>query len=295
MGYVKLPNELFDYLCTIEIAGRKRQVFDFIYRKTIGYNKEKDWISLSQISSVTGIDKSDVCKILKDLKKSNMIIRDKKGQTSIQNDYLKWGLPVVRLPVVKNPTASGKESYLPVARLPHTKDNTTKDTPTKDNHDPAGSCEVFLDESDLELCKAYGINEAHALEKKKQARAELTQLRETTDCPFSKGNWSGSELSRELIEWDGRRVNTSRPAVVAAFYFLKFHRYHRSVTELEYETTRLRDWNKEVKEWMKVASLDPEDGFVTTAICDMANKDQTIEEIVPFFRSAKNTYQGYEI
>jgi len=39
-GYIKIANELWDALTGIRIPGEVRQVLDYIFRKTYGYNKK---------------------------------------------------------------------------------------------------------------------------------------------------------------------------------------------------------------------------------------------------------------
>ena len=47
-GYVAIANEIMDALAHIRIPGEARQVLDVILRKTYGWKKKEDEISLSQ-------------------------------------------------------------------------------------------------------------------------------------------------------------------------------------------------------------------------------------------------------
>lgn len=60
-----------------------------IIRKTYGFNKKEDWISLKQLSDLTGISIPHICRTINELKAKNMIIRNGKI-TGIQKDYKKW-------------------------------------------------------------------------------------------------------------------------------------------------------------------------------------------------------------
>lgn len=54
-------------------------MLDFIFRKTYGYNKKQDCISLNQFSLGTGLKKYAVCKAIRKLKSINIIAqKDKK-------------------------------------------------------------------------------------------------------------------------------------------------------------------------------------------------------------------------
>lgn len=74
-GFVPLPIPLVDVLARTQFAGHERRVFDFICRKTIGWNKPSDIISLSQFMNGTELTKSEVCHALDKLLRRNIIHR----------------------------------------------------------------------------------------------------------------------------------------------------------------------------------------------------------------------------
>jgi phage replication O-like protein O len=76
-GHVKIATELFDALVKIRIPGEARQVFDAIIRKTYGWNKLTDRISISQYQQVTGMAKSSIIRAIKKLITMNMIVYQK--------------------------------------------------------------------------------------------------------------------------------------------------------------------------------------------------------------------------
>ena len=82
-GYTRIANELLDALCRIRIPGESMQIFCVILRKTYGYGKKIDRISLSQFVEATGMKKPNVCRALKQLQTLNVIHIDK---IVIQND-----------------------------------------------------------------------------------------------------------------------------------------------------------------------------------------------------------------
>jgi len=131
-GYVRIATELLDALCMIHLPGRAWQVFNSILRKTYGYNKKEDWITVSQIEAMTGATTRDVRRALAYLKDAGMIRRDEKGVTSIVKDFEHWELStagggVAKLPLAKLAGGSGKIARLGVAKLPPTIDTLTKD------------------------------------------------------------------------------------------------------------------------------------------------------------------------
>lgn len=148
--FTKISNEILDALCKIRIPGQARQVLDFILRKTYGWNKKIDQISLSTFVEGTNLSKVAICKSIKKLvamglitQKGNAMSRfTQKGNDTIvtygfQKDYDKWhALPKkVTLPKkVKHVTQKGKET-LPkkvIASIYTQKKLYTKETITKE-------------------------------------------------------------------------------------------------------------------------------------------------------------------
>lgn len=141
-GYTAIANSIMDALCKIRIPGEARQVFDVVFRKTYGWNKREDAISLSQFCESTGLNKPHVVVALDKLKSMNLITEKgnaitEKGNSickvyEINKDFELWKpLPkkVMQYPKkVKVVTEKGNAS-LPFSGT--TKDTATKDTITK--------------------------------------------------------------------------------------------------------------------------------------------------------------------
>ena len=138
-GYTKIANELLDAYSAIRLSGEENQVFWTIVRKTYGFNKKEDSISLSQFCLATGLIKQNVCRALSKLIKKNIVIKiDKSNITKyrIQKDYTKW-LPLSKLirlsklitPIIK----IDKESVINIET--HKRQRDTKETITKEKKD----------------------------------------------------------------------------------------------------------------------------------------------------------------
>lgn len=97
-GYVQIANEIFDALCRSPVGGSDRQVLDAIIRKTYGYRKKEDAISISQLMQLTNLSKRTVIYALKNLEAKNMVAVKRychngtKGTNiiSFQKDHTKW-------------------------------------------------------------------------------------------------------------------------------------------------------------------------------------------------------------
>lgn len=92
-GYTKISNEILEALGRTRIAGEARQVLDVIFRKTYGFNKKRDRISLSQFVLATGLKRSNVCRSIKKLIDIKMIIKIDTpiGEVYlVQKDFDQW-------------------------------------------------------------------------------------------------------------------------------------------------------------------------------------------------------------
>ena len=131
-GHIKIAtgkpwNDVFGALAKSNLSGKEYQVIFWIIRKTWGFNKKEDWISLSQFVKDLGIDQAYLCRIIKKLTALKIIIvRKIPGKTfySFNKIFTDW--LVVSTPVAYSLTSSGVQSNQVVEYSPHTKSNITK-------------------------------------------------------------------------------------------------------------------------------------------------------------------------
>ena len=94
-GYTKIANEIMDALCRFRIPGEERQVLDSILRKTYGWNKCEDKISMGQIAEMTGLKRQNVSRAIQSLlsKKITLVIKsDDRGINVLKfnKNYHEW-------------------------------------------------------------------------------------------------------------------------------------------------------------------------------------------------------------
>ncbi|HDY68615.1 MAG TPA: hypothetical protein ENH85_12610 [Candidatus Scalindua sp.] len=92
-GYTMIANELMEALAKTRIAGEARQTLDTIIRKTYGFNKKEDAISLSQFSAITKLRKPTVVRALRKLLSMNIITKkdnDIANIYSFNKDFDSW-------------------------------------------------------------------------------------------------------------------------------------------------------------------------------------------------------------
>jgi phage replication O-like protein O len=158
-GYTAQANSYIEALAKIRIPGEANQCLLVIQRKTWGWNKKWDDISLSQFVKATGICKPHVCRAISILIDMNMICVTKKGngvsEYAIQKDFEKWKplpkkvtLPKKVIEITKkgngetdgkignsayNSAKTAKKPHIePLPKKVHTKDTSIKPSITKE-------------------------------------------------------------------------------------------------------------------------------------------------------------------
>ena len=93
-GYTKIANELLEAFSTLDASGSAWRVFMVVLRKTYGYHKKEDKISLSQFVDMSKLNHRSVCRGIGELVEKNIIQVKRGGYIniySIQKRYELWG------------------------------------------------------------------------------------------------------------------------------------------------------------------------------------------------------------
>lgn len=139
MSYLKIPNKYLEYIISLNLNGSELSCLLFIYRKTIGWNKESDRIALRQFQSELNLSRRVVMNSLRSLKSKNLIDTKSKQRTlgsfSVKN-LVRFSTPD-KQNLVHKITPTGAENYTNLERVTlkseHTIDNNTKETITKES------------------------------------------------------------------------------------------------------------------------------------------------------------------
>lgn len=125
-GFTRIANEIMEALAHIRIPGEARQVLDVILRKTYGFMKRSDQISLSQFHLATGMVKPSIVRAIRQLEAMNLISKNANGlhpEYSFNKDYAAWKPLAKKLTVNKNANN----------RLQKSKKSLAKKLPTKES------------------------------------------------------------------------------------------------------------------------------------------------------------------
>lgn len=133
-GHIDIANEIMEALAKIRLSGQEWQCLCVIFRKTYGWHKKEDWISLSQFTSMTNIKKPNIVRSLNSLIDKRIIIKNDKGvikfdkghgvSYQFNKDYDKWR------PLSK--TIKIKKTFIKNDKRPLSKTIPTKETSTKE-------------------------------------------------------------------------------------------------------------------------------------------------------------------
>jgi phage replication O-like protein O len=164
-GYTSISNELFEKIISSGLNGTELSIVLFIIRKTYGFQKKEDQISLSQFTDTIPCTKPSICKALKNLQLVKIIKLVKKGNSkissnlwSLNKDYDSWQLvKKFKLVKVSQPTSKDSHSQL-VKRSLHTKE--TKEI-TKERHTIPPTLEMV---TSYLLVRNNGIDAQHFID-----------------------------------------------------------------------------------------------------------------------------------
>lgn len=130
-GYTRIANEVLEALVKVRLPPSEKDILFFIIRKTYGYGKKQDRVSLTQFEKGTKLSRPTIVKALKNLISRKMVVRA--GLLlGFNKDYENW---VVRAGLlVKAPNIFGKGGFTKIGKggFTHkrkkklTKENTAK-------------------------------------------------------------------------------------------------------------------------------------------------------------------------
>ncbi len=123
-GHTRIANEILESLCKLKISNYESRFLYALFRKTYGFQKKEDFISLSQFSKLTGIEPQHIARAKKQLLEKRMIVLNK-NKIGINTELPQWVVPEQVVPnKVTSSTSRGNQV------VPHEVD--TKETLTKE-------------------------------------------------------------------------------------------------------------------------------------------------------------------
>lgn len=141
-GHTDIANEILEALWKVNLSAYETRVLIFLLRKTYGWHKKVDAISLSQFEKAIGLDRRLIHRTLKELSSKGMILvipQDDRKPVSygFQKDYQKWKLSSPKMTHHRgviprdDKTIIPQDDALSSQGIP-TKETNTKETNTKE-------------------------------------------------------------------------------------------------------------------------------------------------------------------
>jgi len=131
-------NDVFMALIKASLNATEYQIILLVIRKTWGYKKKEDWISLTQFEQYLGKTRVSICSSIRTLVKKNILVKKVIPGISAtyqpNKEFSQWKQLVKETIPVKKTMRTSKEKFTQLVKetIP-TKETLTKDTYTKEN------------------------------------------------------------------------------------------------------------------------------------------------------------------
>ena len=92
-GYTRLANEILEALCRVNLSAYETRTLFALWRKTYGWQKKEDSISVTQFQKLTGLKRQNQSRALKELEERKIIIRIDDGFINtcrFNKDFTTW-------------------------------------------------------------------------------------------------------------------------------------------------------------------------------------------------------------
>ncbi len=136
--FTRISNEIIGELIRKKLSGQELQLILFIIRKTYGFNKKEDYISLSQMAKALNTSVVRSSQLINKLQHKKIITLKEniKGGTkkySFNKDYEEWTTLNKNIHCIKSDRTLNQKRNRHLIKSVSTKDTITKDTNTKEN------------------------------------------------------------------------------------------------------------------------------------------------------------------
>jgi phage replication O-like protein O len=175
--YTKVPNNIVENLSQVIIPGEAMKILWTIIRKTYGFNKPEDWISLTQFATLTNTKKRNVFRALKKLISMNIVIKTDYGHKityKINEDTTSWLPTSNQIPVSNLSTTDIQSEYEPASNQIPTNNISTKNNNTKEKE--LSFSKLKIAEKFVELYTKYLTNQGYACPVKGLTQNRIDQI-----------------------------------------------------------------------------------------------------------------------
>src|SRR3990167_4518164 len=136
-GFTRIANEILERLTLPGINGSEYRIAIFVLRKTYGFGKKKDRISLTQFQKGTTMKRSHVVETIKSLVDKRILLKDN-GSYIFNKDWENW-IVHKRVPSTQKGTTASTQKHTRGSTQKGTHKRKTKETITKEIDTPETS------------------------------------------------------------------------------------------------------------------------------------------------------------
>ena len=160
-GFTMIADELLEALITARLSGRESRIVWAIIRKTDGFNKDTDRITLSQFEAMTEIPRKRCHELLARLVDKNVIIKGGDGKKiiyGVQKNYMRWQLPPRKGTATGVPQEEDKVSPRKGTKVSPRRGNTIDSIKTKQKtrcHKPPSATKFPQDSWQIHLAEEF--------------------------------------------------------------------------------------------------------------------------------------------
>lgn len=133
-NYTKIENDILEQIVSLNLSGTEHDCLLILFRKTNGFHKSSDGISLTQFQQLTNRSRPAICKALKKLRLVKICLLVKSGKSAktfniytINKNIKEWKLVNKPLLVKKRKQTSKENDTQLVKKSIHTKETITKE------------------------------------------------------------------------------------------------------------------------------------------------------------------------
>lgn len=255
-GFTPIANELVEAICTLNVSGTAHRVLRYIERKTYGFHKKKDMISLSQFVEVLNTDRRTITRAIEELEKQNIIKINRGGFTNeyyLNKDYDTWvggktplGGKMAQTRGQNAPKTRGQNA--PYKRYKETKD-ISKQSLQLSEKDMAWKNKASDNDDDLPSIDMDSQKEISPKEKPKRHYKEVYDLFKTLGpIPL---NWTTNTTQQNSAE----NLYTERGVeqIISALQYYKEHKGEEYLPEIN------SPWDLDSK-WKKLHNFKKKNG-----------------------------------
>lgn len=149
-GYTSIANEILEHLAHPGINGSEYRIINVVLRKTYGFQKKKDMISLSQYQNATKMSRKQVVETIKDLVGKRILVKEN-NVYKFNKNWEEWIVCKRPPPVGNSPQGSGQKTTKSSGQK--TTYKRKKETNTKEITEASSAIPFSLEEKLLDMEK----------------------------------------------------------------------------------------------------------------------------------------------